>query len=167
MFENYIFCYFCSNLFKKCDNLNGRYNFFCICCLARLNIYVGRLLLYFQKNKKFLKLGNFIFKKFCALMIDRNKIKCFFWLKNSSKSPWQQIFHFLGCGHAFFCHKSRQRCSQMLKIFFSTAFDLKLTKTKNCCCGKQKSKKKFEKKKKMFFFFKNSSKSLPEKNPLK
>ena len=59
MFENYIFCYFCSNLFKKCDNLNGRYNFFCICCLARLNIYVRRLLLYFQKNKKFLKLANF------------------------------------------------------------------------------------------------------------
>ena len=44
---------------KKGEDLNGRHNFFCICRLARLKIYVRGLLLYFQKNKKFLKLTNF------------------------------------------------------------------------------------------------------------
>ena len=41
----------------------------------------------------------------------------------------------------------------MLKIFFSTTFDLKVTKTKNGWCEKQKVKKKFEKKTFFFLFF--------------
>ena len=58
--------------------LNGRHNFFCICRLARLKIYVRGLLLYFQKNKKFLKLANF--KNFL-----------FFWKYNSN--PLTYIFN--------------------------------------------------------------------------
>ena len=53
------FCHFCPNLPTKCQFLNGRHNFFCICRLARLKINIRGLLLYFQKNKKFLKLVNF------------------------------------------------------------------------------------------------------------
>jgi hypothetical protein len=40
----------------------------------------------------------------------------------------------------------------MFKIFFSTTFDLKVTKTKKGWCEKQKVKKKFEKKNFFSFF---------------
>ena len=75
--KNRIFCHFCPNLPKKYDNLNGRHNFFCICRLARLKILVRGLLLYFQKNKKFLKLANF--SGTCApLKIENHEKKFFF-----------------------------------------------------------------------------------------
>ena len=71
------FVIFCPNLPKKYDNLNGRHNFFCICHLARLKIHVRGLLLYFQKNKNFLKLVNF--SGTCApLKIENHEKKFFF-----------------------------------------------------------------------------------------
>ena len=75
--ENRIFCHFCPNVPKKGEDLNGRHNFFCICRLARLNIHVRGLLLYFQKNKKFLKLANF--SGTCTpLKIENHEKKIFF-----------------------------------------------------------------------------------------
>ena len=64
---------------KKCEFLNGRHNFFCICRLTRLKIHVRGLLLYFQKNKKFLKLANF--SRTCTpLKIENHEKKiCFSW----------------------------------------------------------------------------------------
>ena len=53
------FVIFAQICLKKGQFLNGRHNFFCICRLARLKIHVRGLLLYFQKNKKILKLANF------------------------------------------------------------------------------------------------------------
>ena len=57
--ENRIFGHFCPNLPKKCQFLNGRHNFLCVCRFARLKIYVRGLLLYFEKIKNNLKLVNF------------------------------------------------------------------------------------------------------------
>ena len=73
--ENLIFCHFCPNVPKKREDLNGRHNFFCICRLARLKIYVRGLLLYFQQKKNFLKLANF--SRTCTLTQNRKP-----WKKN-------------------------------------------------------------------------------------
>ena len=65
--------------------LNGRHNFFCICRLAKLKIYVRGLLLYFQKNKQFLKLANFS-GTYTPLKIENPEKKIFF-----------RVFDFEGC----------------------------------------------------------------------
>ena len=74
--ENRIFCHFCPNVPQKREDLGGRHNFFCICRLARLKIHVRGLLLYFQKNKKFLKLANF--SRTCTPLKIENHEKTFF-----------------------------------------------------------------------------------------
>ena len=77
--ENRIFCHVCPNVPKKREDLNGRHNFFCICRLARLKIYVRGLLLYFHKNKKFLKLVNF--SRTCTpLKIENHENKYIFFM---------------------------------------------------------------------------------------
>ena len=83
-------------------------------------------------------------------------------------NPFSGIFSlFLRGSSCVFCHQTLQRCSKMLKIFFSTALDLKLTKRKNSRFGKQKLTKTVETKKFFFVFLKNSSKSLYKKKPVK
>jgi hypothetical protein len=66
----------CPNVPKKREDWGGRHNFFCICRLARLKIHVRGLLLYFQKNKKFLKLPNF--SRTCTPLKIENHEKNFF-----------------------------------------------------------------------------------------
>ena len=95
------------------------------------------------KNKKFLEERTVVVKTKIVKEFEK-KQNFFFGWKTAVKlfSGILPLF-FWGGGDALYGHQSRQRCSTMLKIFFSTRFDLKVTKTKKGWCEKQKVKKTF------------------------